>query len=106
MIEEYHRLVDDLSPSEREALRTEWQEKLANVLEDEGKTLSAAVRLKRTEKRMLDAVRDFFYLFFEQAKISAACSAPLLLRWTPIRTALQSSLAPAMTLRLVNCPQL
>jgi len=65
MIEEYHAIVDGRSANEREALRAEWQTVVSNTLEDEGKSLSAATRLKRAEKRMLNAVRLFFMLSFE-----------------------------------------
>jgi len=63
MLEEYHALVDPLTPNEREALRAEWQETLALV--DDGKAMSAATRLKRAEKRMLQAVSYSFYLEFQ-----------------------------------------
>jgi len=56
MLEQYHALVKDLGPDGREALKAEWQQRLAGVLGEEGTTLSAAARLKRAEKRMLDAV--------------------------------------------------
>ena len=56
MLEQYNAIVKDLGPDEREALKVEWQDRLAAALEEDGRTLSAAARLKRAEKRMLDAV--------------------------------------------------
>ena len=56
MLEQYHAIVKDLGPDGREALKAEWQEHLAAALEEDGRTISAAARLKRAEKRMLDAV--------------------------------------------------
>jgi len=65
MLEEYHALVDPLSANEREALRANWQETLADALGEEGKTLSAVARLKRAEKKMLQAVSCLFYFDFQ-----------------------------------------
>jgi hypothetical protein len=64
MLEEYHTLVDPLDADEREELRAKWQETLAKALEDDGRSLSAAARLKRAEKWMLQAVGLCFYLMF------------------------------------------
>jgi len=64
MLEEYHALVDPLTANEREVLRAEWQETLADALADEGKAMSPVARLKRAEKRMLQAVSYSFYLEF------------------------------------------
>jgi hypothetical protein len=57
MLDEYYAIVHKLPEQEREALRTEWQQVLSNALEDEGKAMSAVARLKRAEKKMLNAVR-------------------------------------------------
>ena len=54
--EDYHAVVDDLSAEEREDLRAEWQQKLRAALEDEGKALSPATRLRRAQRCMLNAV--------------------------------------------------
>lgn len=56
MLEQYHATVKDLGPDGREALKVEWQDRLAGVLGEEGTAMTAAARLKRAEKRMLDAV--------------------------------------------------
>ena len=64
MLEEYHALVGHLSATEREELRAEWQATLANALEEEEKTMSPVVRLKRAEKEMLWAVSHLLYFEF------------------------------------------
>lgn len=63
MNEQYHAIVKDLGPDGQEALRAEWQECLVGALDEEGKTISAAARLKRAEKHMLDAMSTLYISF-------------------------------------------
>jgi hypothetical protein len=56
MREDYHAAVDGCNEVERESLRAEWQEKLKAALEDEGKALSPATRLRRAKRCLLNAV--------------------------------------------------
>lgn len=56
MREDYHAIVDGLSAEEREDLHAEWQQNLKAALDDEGKALSPATRLRRAQRCMLNAV--------------------------------------------------
>jgi len=102
MLEQYHAIIKDLGPDGREALKAEWQERLAGILGEEGAAMSAAARLKRAEKHMLDAVSTLAFSQVTTPTLDVECSAPLPLRWTPTPTALRSSSAPATTLKLIN----
>ena len=90
MLEQYHTIIKDLGPDEREALKAEWQDCLAAALEEDGKTLSAAARLKRAEKRMLDAVSTLPLSLVAVLTLGVECSARLPLRWIPTPTAPRS----------------
>jgi len=57
MWQDYHAVVDGLSAEEREDLRAQWQQQLRVALEDEGKALAPATRLRRAQRCMLSAVR-------------------------------------------------
>jgi len=62
MQKDYSDITGGLDEDEKKALRKEWEAKLAGVLDDENVAVSAAARLKKAQKHMLEAVCTVTFL--------------------------------------------
>jgi len=56
MVKEYNDGVKSLGDEEKKALRKQWEERLVAILDDDTVAISAAARLKKAQKYMLEAV--------------------------------------------------